>query len=326
MSDWGKVPREVFLDDRLTRRDLRVLGILCTHADGRTGVCTRKQEAIGEEIGADRSGVNRSIAKLVSLGYVSTQQRAGMKRSLVYRVLVREGSGGQMSLFDDREAPRQAKAKRRKSAENGTSVVPPEGTSVVPSSGTSNEQTPVNSGYAAARAAPANDQPNIDRQPDAVPVAEAPGAVPTSRTDVDELERRLVSAAGGALDPVSAGLRIMTEPLGWIAAGCDLEADILPTIAGLCARPRASPVRSWGYFAEAVRQARDRRRLALQAAPVSAPAGNRRGPALPAAPRRRQGDRFFDLIRDEIDRDQAVHAEPEPTFEGEIIDVAFRRR
>lgn len=86
MSEWGKVPREVFLDDRLTRRDLRVLGILCTHADGRTGVCTRKQESIAEEIGADRSGVNRSIGKLVKLGYVDTDRAHGLRRELVYRV------------------------------------------------------------------------------------------------------------------------------------------------------------------------------------------------------------------------------------------------
>lgn len=265
MSEWGKVPREVFLDDRLTRRDLRVLGILCTHADGRTGVCTRKQESIAEEIGADRSGVNRSIGKLVKLGYVATHQRAGMKRSLQYRVLVRESSGGQMSLFDAQEAPRQAKPKAAKRAENGTSVVPPEGTSVVPSSGTSNKQTPVNRGCAAARdRAPANDLPKIEPQLDAVPASEAPGAVPTSKRDLDLLAFRLREAAGDAINTAHPAFIVLSEPIGWLVAGCDLDADILPTIAGIAARPRASPVKSWAYFAEAVRTARDRRLAAIQ--------------------------------------------------------------
>ncbi|MBB3937692.1 helix-turn-helix domain-containing protein [Aureimonas phyllosphaerae] len=331
MSEWGKVPREVFLDDRLTRRDLRVLGILCTHADGRTGICTRKQEAIAEEIGSDRSGVNRSIAKLVQLGYVDTHQRAGMKRSLQYRVLVREASAGQMSLFDAREAPRQAKPRVAKRAEKSTSVVLSEGTSVVPTSGTSNKQTPDNRSYAASRAAPANDQPKIDPQPDAVPVAKAPGAVPTSQIDVDALEDRLIQAAGAALDPMAArlGLRILTEPLGWLDAGCDLHFDVLPTIAGMCARPGVTGIKSWRYFAEAVRQARDRRLAAALPAPLDASAG-RPVPAVavPRPKRRSMGDRVFDRIQERFghgDEPQA-EADPDPQTTGDVIDVAFCRR
>lgn len=87
MSEWGKVPKEAFTDSRLTRGDVRVLGILCAHANGRTGLCTRKQGTIAEEIGVSRETVNRSLQKLAKLGYVQPRQRPGMKRSLDYRIV-----------------------------------------------------------------------------------------------------------------------------------------------------------------------------------------------------------------------------------------------
>lgn len=265
MSDWGKVPREVFMDSRLTRQDIRVLGILCAYANGKTGVCTRRQEAIAEEIEASREGVNRSLKKLVSLGYVKTKARAGMKRSLEYCVLVSDGSAGQLGLFDAHEAPRSAKPKAAKRDRKITSVVTPEVTSVVTAEVTAIEQTPVNRGCAAARdREPANDLPKIEPQPDAVPASEAPGAVPTSKRDLDLLAFRLREAAGDAINSAHPAFIVLSEPIGWLVAGCDLDADILPTIAGIAARPRASPVKSWAYFAEAVRTARDRRLAALQ--------------------------------------------------------------
>ncbi|WP_158873979.1 helix-turn-helix domain-containing protein [Antarcticirhabdus aurantiaca] len=272
VSDWGKVPREVFMDKRLTRLDIQVLGILCAHANGRTGICTRRQEAIAAEVDAKRESVNRSLKKLGNLGYVQARARAGMKRSLEYRVLINEGAPGQLGLFDAHEAPRAAKAKASARAairdRQITSDVTPDVTSVVTSDITSNEQTPVNRSCAAAPAAPANDDrpAEVIEEAGAVPLrrppqpAEPAGQVPSwTRAQTDALGARLRDAAGASINSASPGFLVLAEPIGWLAAGCDLELDVLPAVAGLAARSRGSPIRSWSYFAGAVREARDRR-------------------------------------------------------------------
>jgi DNA-binding Lrp family transcriptional regulator len=262
MSDWGKVPREVFMDARLTRQDIRVFGILCAYASGKTGVCTRRQEAIAEEIGASREGVNRSLKKLVSLGYVATKARAGMKRSLEYKVLIGEGTAGQMSLFDVQDAPRQAKPKRGKSDRKITSVVTPEVTSVVTSEVTAIEQTPVN------RASPDGSAQLGEGEQ----AAEQPAVLGIhQRDDLDRLKHRLREAAGSAINEAHPSFIVLAEPIGWLVAGCDLEADVLPTITGLAARHRGPPIRSWKYFAEAVIEARDRRLRATSPPPTLSP-------------------------------------------------------
>jgi len=75
--------------------------------------------------------------------------------------------------------------------------------------------------------------------------------------DLDQLQSKLLDAAGedkihghGAFD--------LSAILGLIAAGVDLETDILPTIRARSAR-LTRPVRSWGYFADAIRDAYNRR-------------------------------------------------------------------
>lgn len=82
-----------------------------------------------------------------------------------------------------------------------------------------------------------------------------------SEPDGEALGRQLADAAGRALaEPASApGLIVLSEPINWIANGCDLQADILPTIRARCSRARPSSIRSWSYFTEAVYQARDNR-------------------------------------------------------------------
>jgi hypothetical protein len=46
---------------------------------------------------------------------------------------------------------------------------------------------------------------------------------------------------------------------GWIAAGYDLAADILPTLADRTRKTRASPIRTWDYFTPAIAQRHARR-------------------------------------------------------------------
>lgn len=88
-----------------------------------------------------------------------------------------------------------------------------------------------------------------------------PTSGPISEPDGATLARELADAAGRALaKPASAlGLLVLSDPMNWIRNGCDLKADILPTIQARCSRARPSSIRSWSYFTEAVYQARDNR-------------------------------------------------------------------
>lgn len=61
------------------------------------------------------------------------------------------------------------------------------------------------------------------------------------------------------LDPNKAqGLVMSSAMIGsWVRGGCDLEADVIPTIEAMMARrrPEEGFVRSWGYFSDAVKRA-----------------------------------------------------------------------
>ena len=55
----------------------------------------------------------------------------------------------------------------------------------------------------------------------------------------------------------------------WLAAGYDLAADILPTLADRTSQKRADPIRTWAYFTPAIAK-RHALRLALAARAASA--------------------------------------------------------
>lgn len=104
--------------------------------------------------------------------------------------------------------------------------------------------------------------PDEARDAASEPVSEPMSAsMPISGPDGETLGRELANAAGRALaKPAAApGLLVLSEPMNWIRNGCDLKADILPTIQARCSRARPSSIRSWSYFTEAVYQARDNR-------------------------------------------------------------------
>ncbi|MDT8855001.1 hypothetical protein RNZ50_08210 [Paracoccaceae bacterium Fryx2] len=56
---------------------------------------------------------------------------------------------------------------------------------------------------------------------------------------------------------------------GWLAAGYDLEADILPVLKARTLRKREDPIRTWAYFTPAVAK-RHAQRVALVAKTKSA--------------------------------------------------------
>lgn len=75
------------------------------------------------------------------------------------------------------------------------------------------------------------------------------------RIRLDRLDEMLRAAAGNVPDPDLS----LAFPLRWLAAGCSLDLDILPTLRAVAARPRSEPIKVWKYFNDAVMAARNRR-------------------------------------------------------------------
>lgn len=73
------------------------------------------------------------------------------------------------------------------------------------------------------------------------------------------MEAEMRAAAGKALNEASPSLLVMADPMRWLAGDCDWSADVIPAITAAAARSRPGRVRSWGYFSDAVWEARDRR-------------------------------------------------------------------
>lgn len=118
-------------------------------------------------------------------------------------------------------------------------------------------------------------------------VGSAPG-------ELDDLEARLARAAGDSLNRTTPALADLSRPLAWLAAGCDLGADILPTVGRLARTRPAGSIASWKYFEQAVMDAR-----AARLAPV--PEGRARdNPDRPDRPDRY--DRIIGVDWDELER------------------------
>jgi hypothetical protein len=87
------------------------------------------------------------------------------------------------------------------------------------------------------------------------------------RTKIDPagLCEKLMVEANGALNPLAKGmgLQSVSEVIGWIQSGADVELDILPAVREVAHRARPGSVRAWSYFRGAVADYRARRELGL---------------------------------------------------------------
>lgn len=81
------------------------------------------------------------------------------------------------------------------------------------------------------------------------------------KIDYNKLSEQLVGACNGALDnPVNCqGLASLAIPMMWMREGCDLQADIIPTLVGYGKSAHGKRIRSWDYFTGGVTKARDAR-------------------------------------------------------------------
>ena len=84
-------------------------------------------------------------------------------------------------------------------------------------------------------------------------------------------QARCLAVAGPGLCPASRAAITGTAEVieGWLQEGIDLDADILPVIRARTPTIRISPIRTWGYFTDAVRAAH-RQRLRQPARPQGA--------------------------------------------------------
>ena len=92
------------------------------------------------------------------------------------------------------------------------------------------------------------------------------GAAPAA-----DAEAACLAACGPGLSATARIAIVTTRPViaEWLAAGYDLAADILPTLAERTKHQRADPIRTWAYFTEAIAK-RHTQRLALAALAASA--------------------------------------------------------
>ena len=89
--------------------------------------------------------------------------------------------------------------------------------------------------------------------------------------DNSDPQARCLAVAGPGLCPASRAAITGTAEVieGWLREGIDLDTDILPVIRARTPTIRISPIRTWGYFTDAVRAAH-RQRLRQPARPQGA--------------------------------------------------------
>lgn len=290
------IPADAVTDEKLSGPDLKVLALLGRHID-RRGWCVRSQGRMADELRIARGTLQRSLGRLVDASYVEVsheKRRDGGQAANRYRVILDEDArADQLDLFFGADAVRPARsAGREESVGREAPPASPAGHPLPhpgkappasPRRGT-HMNDPFETSPSDSRAQPRG-AIHGDPANDLAPFL--PDAVPVGR-DVDgrALAEQLRGAAGTAINSAHPAFLNLAEPYGWLAAGCDLTLDVIPTLAGVAARHSGPPVRSWRYFAGAVTEARDRRlsaaRPAVPSTQIMTLAGEPDGPRPPA--------------------------------------------
>lgn len=96
----------------------------------------------------------------------------------------------------------------------------------------------------------------------------------TALQPLRDLHEQLMDALGPAANPISMGLMIVGEVKSWIDQGADRDLDVLDVIRAKARTMAAGSVNGWGYFRQAVAEAKARRERGLPS--VAAPAYEQR--------------------------------------------------
>ena len=122
-----------------------------------------------------------------------------------------------------------------------------------------------------------------------------PVAALPPRVDLADLSSRLIEACNGSLDnPANClGLLNLSTPQMWISEGCDLEADILPTLRAAGQKYHGKRIRDWNYFTGMVAEAKAKRTARLPDVAAHPPS-----PQMPAwrEEKRRKNMEFYKLV------------------------------
>ena len=86
MSIFSIMPIEAFLDERLSKTDLRVLGAIISFAD-KKGVCWPRREQISERCGLPVQKISYATTRLIDFGWLKKEGNGGCSRSANYYVL-----------------------------------------------------------------------------------------------------------------------------------------------------------------------------------------------------------------------------------------------
>ncbi len=126
------MPIEAFIDDRLTKTDLRVLGAIISFTD-KKGKCWPRREQISERCGLNVQKISYSTTRLIELGWLRKEGNGGCSRSANYYVLLPD-------LFKVPESDTFIESDFIV-PELGTFIVPELGTFIVPELGRGIQQT-----------------------------------------------------------------------------------------------------------------------------------------------------------------------------------------
>ena len=126
------MPVEAFMDDRLSKTDLRVLGAIISFTD-KKGMCWPRREQISERCGLNVQKISYSTTRLITFGWLKKEGNGGCSRSANYYVLkpdlfIVPESG--TFIVPDSIVP-----------ESDTFIVPESDTFIVPDSGRGIKQT-----------------------------------------------------------------------------------------------------------------------------------------------------------------------------------------
>jgi hypothetical protein len=84
------MPIEIFADDRLSKNDIRVLGVILSFRNKDTNLCYPKRQQITERCGIPANKISTITTRLVSLGWLKKEGKGGCSRSTNYTFLVPE--------------------------------------------------------------------------------------------------------------------------------------------------------------------------------------------------------------------------------------------
>lgn len=284
-----------------------VLAIITFLSDNEAGACTVGHAMMGQILGRSRTAIAEASSRLAKAGLIETSPKRALSSPIIPRVvtagynhlawLIEALAEHVPSKGHDHVPSKGHQMSRRRDMLEPSCPVEP--AKHVPSTGHNftkenssisgqepeREEDKTTPSKVAASAEPDPSPPQaIDKGAPPAPEPQPGGRL--SASDLDALQAALTAAAGESLaDPASyPGLIVMSEPQRWLAQGCDLERDILPAIRACAARMPVRSIRNWGYFTQAVANAKATRLAPLPPADKPVPAhgsvatGNRRPP------------------------------------------------